>query len=102
MAGSKLARAHARNATHTFAPGDRVLDSATGLEAIVTQSRVAHRLGKPAAVMPGQASAAGLNLPVSAVHETVHVQLSDGSLATRDVGQLVPIPAGADLTNYGG
>lgn len=76
---------------HTFPKGTRVLDTQTGMDGVVLHTKLVHAV-EAASTAGGNGAAGGLNsLPNPVVHETVVVQLEDGTIQQRSPRTLVAL-----------
>ena len=76
---------------HQFPKGTRVLDTVSGMDGVVTHTRIVHAV-EPAGNGSGEGSPGRLiPLPNPVVHETVLVKLEDGSAVERSPRVLVAI-----------
>lgn len=76
---------------HKFKAGTRVLDTVSGMDGVVTGTTLSHAV-EAAAVKPGGVDGGQLiPLPKPVVHESVTVQLDDGSSVERSPRLLVAI-----------
>lgn len=68
---------------HAFPRGTRVLDTVSGMDGTVMNTQITHAV-TPAATQPGEvASGRLIPLPDPVVHESVTVQLDDGTIVQR-------------------
>ena len=76
---------------HAFPKGTRVLDTVSGMDGLVTGTRLVHAV-EPARSGPGDGAPGRLiPLPNPVVHETVIVKLDDGSTVERSPRVLLGI-----------
>lgn len=76
---------------HTFPKGTRVLDTVTGMDGVVVSTHITHAV-KPAAQNSGEGGGGRLiPLPDPVVHESVTVQLDDGTIVQRSPRTLATI-----------
>ena len=76
---------------HAFPKGTRVMDTVSGMDGVVTDTRIIHSV-KPAAVnLGGGGDGRLIPLPDPVVHETVLVKLEDNSTVERSPKVLVAI-----------
>lgn len=68
---------------HAFPKGTRVLDTVTGMDGVVVDTRLRHAVEPAAAAGGNDSGGRPLSLPTPVVHETVLVQLEDGSTVER-------------------
>lgn len=79
------------HAWHAFPKGTRVMDTVSGQDGVVVNTHIIHSV-KPAPPAGGEAQAGRLiPLPNPVVHESVVVQLEDGSTVERSPKLLVAI-----------
>lgn len=68
---------------HAFPRGSRVLDTVSGLDGTVVSTQITHAV-RPAAANSGEGNSGRLiPLPDPVVHESVTVQLDDGTIVQR-------------------
>lgn len=78
---------------HTFAKGTRVLDTVSGMDGTVQSTQITHAV-RPAAGGSGEGAGGRLiPLPDPVVHESVTVQLDDGTIVQRSPRTLATIPS---------
>lgn len=78
---------------HTFAPGRRVFDSASGSDGTVLSTSIAHTVHAAAAAEGRPIGGALFQLPHPVKIETTTLRLDTGETVTRSPGELVALPA---------
>lgn len=98
----KTAAAAAAHAGLSLAPGQLVLDSLTGFIGVVVDGQAAHRMIGETKPRPMSAHPQLFIVPTIMLVESYTVKLTNGAVVTRELGELVKIPANvsADLEDF--
>lgn len=88
---------HASHAGLDLPPGRLVFDTVSTERGTILSGRIDHRVEPGRAATPGQPGAALFQLPATRTIQLYQVKLSDGTVITRSLDQLVELPAGLNV-----